>query len=128
MAYFINNLLSTESVKKRCSKSTAKLLFPEYEIELEPEEHEASREKTEDEVMKEYEELLRSGQVTHQDDDGEYNVLLPLAEGDKLLYMRGEKMSEKNKLFQSDLRTEKLVRNSAPNNMAWQVFLGHHQS
>ncbi|XP_063844164.1 programmed cell death protein 2-like [Scylla paramamosain] len=58
-----------ESVSKRCSNSTAKLLFPEYEIELEPEEQEAAREKTEDEVMKEYEELLRSGQVTHQDDD-----------------------------------------------------------
>lgn len=59
-----------------CSASTAKVLFPEYEIDLEPEEQEAGREKSEDEVMKEYEDLLRSGQVTHQDDDGKENVVL----------------------------------------------------
>lgn len=58
---------------KSCPGSTAKVLFPEYEIELEPEELEAGREKSEAEVMKEYEELLRSGQVTHQNDDGEYD-------------------------------------------------------
>lgn len=40
-------------------------------MELEPEELEAGREKSEEEVMKEYQDLLRSGQVTHQDDDGE---------------------------------------------------------
>ena len=57
-----------------CSKSTAKLLFPEYEIDLEPEEPEAGKEKSEEEVMKEYEELLRSGQVTQLDDEGKYKV------------------------------------------------------
>ncbi|XP_050732463.1 programmed cell death protein 2-like isoform X2 [Eriocheir sinensis] len=58
-----------DGVSKTCSELTAKVLFPEYEIELEPEELEAGREKSEVEVMKEYEELLRSGQVTHQNDD-----------------------------------------------------------
>lgn len=57
---------------KTCSQAASKVLFPEYEIELEPEELEAGKEKSEAEVMKEYEELLRSGQVTHQNDDGEY--------------------------------------------------------
>lgn len=60
-----------------CSELTAKILFPEYEIELEPEELEAAKEKSEAEVMREYEELLRSGQVTHQDDDGEYDDAAP---------------------------------------------------
>ncbi|KAG0717103.1 Programmed cell death protein 2 [Chionoecetes opilio] len=58
-----------QSVSRKCPASTAKLLFPEYEIELEPEEQEAGREKSEEEVMKEYEDLLRSGYVTQQDDD-----------------------------------------------------------
>lgn len=66
----------TEGVGKTCPESAAKVLFPEYEIDLEPEELEAGREKSEAEVMKEYEELLRSGQVTHQDDDGEYGDVM----------------------------------------------------
>lgn len=55
----------------KASPFSSKFLFPEFEVELEPEELEAGREKSEEEVMKEYQDLLRSGQVTHQDDDGE---------------------------------------------------------
>lgn len=60
-------------MSKTCSESSAKILFPEYEIELEPEELENGREKSEAEVMEEYEELLRSGQITHQNADGKNN-------------------------------------------------------
>ncbi|KAK3863573.1 hypothetical protein Pcinc_030669 [Petrolisthes cinctipes] len=53
----------------KTSPFSSKFLFPEFEVELEPEELEAGREKSDEEVMKEYQDLLRSGQVTHQDDD-----------------------------------------------------------
>lgn len=51
-------------------KGNAKFLFPEYEIDMEPEELDERREKTEEEVMQEYEALLRSGRVTRDLDDG----------------------------------------------------------
>ncbi|KAK8734459.1 hypothetical protein OTU49_005818, partial [Cherax quadricarinatus] len=58
-----------ENISKVSCSGHAKFLFPEFEIELEPEELEAAKEKSEEEVMKDYEELLRSGQVTHQNDE-----------------------------------------------------------
>lgn len=63
-----------ETVSKVSCKGNAKFLFPEYEIDMEPEELDERREKTEDEVMQEYEALLRSGRVTRDlDDDVEKN-------------------------------------------------------
>lgn len=61
---------STETVSKVSCKGNAKFLFPEYEIDMEPEELDEVREKTEEEVMQEYEALLRSGRVTRDLDDG----------------------------------------------------------
>lgn len=61
----------TETVSKVSCKGNAKFLFPEYEVDMEPEELEERKEKTEEEVMQEYEALLRSGRVTRDLDDGE---------------------------------------------------------
>ena len=43
-------------------KYVSSLLFPEYEIDLEPEELEDEPEKSDEQVLKEYEEILRCGQ------------------------------------------------------------------
>ncbi|XP_071526123.1 programmed cell death protein 2 [Panulirus ornatus] len=58
-----------DTVSKVSCKGSDTFLFPEFEIEMEPEELEVAKDKTEEEVMKDYQELLRSGQVTHQNDD-----------------------------------------------------------
>ena len=55
-------------------RTAKKIQFPEFEMEIEAEDIECEKEKSEEEVYKDYENMLRTGQIPKNDyeDSGEY--------------------------------------------------------